>query len=114
MPWRCDRSWWWLCQSSALSEAAGDVVLRALIPRRREHVAGRVEFDELAEKHKRGEFRNARCLLHIMGDDYDRVVVGQLVDQLLDLGGRNRVQRRAGLVEEDDFRPHRDGAGDAK
>ena len=48
------------------------------------------------------------------GDDHDRVVVGQFVDQFLDFGGGDRIERRAGLVEQDDFGPHRDGARNAK
>ncbi len=57
---------------------------------------------------------DAGRLLHVMGHDRDRVVILQLVDQLLDLGGRDRIQRRARLVEQDHFRPHRDGARDAQ
>ena len=39
-----------------------------------------------------------------MRHDGDRVVFLQLLDQFLDLGGRNRIERRARLVEQDDFR----------
>ncbi len=40
--------------------------------------------------------RHAHRLLHVMGDDGDGVVVAQFVDQLLDLRGGDRVERRAG------------------
>src|SRR5580700_5569828 len=96
------------------AEASRDIVLRTLIVRRSEHFAGRVEFDQLAEIHEGGELRDARRLLHVVGDDHDGVVVGQFVDQLFDLGGGDRVERRARLVEQDHLRPHRDGAGDAQ
>ena len=61
-----------------------------------------------------GPLRHARRLLHVMGDDGDRITAAQLVDQLLDLGGGDRVERRAGLVHQDHFRIDRDGAGDAQ
>jgi hypothetical protein len=49
-----------------------------------------------------------------VGHDRDRVVGLQFVDQLLDLRGRDRVERRARLVEQDDLRLDGDGAGDAQ
>ena len=36
--------------------------------------------------------RHARGLLHVVGDDHDRIAAAQLVDQLLDLGGRDRIE----------------------
>ncbi len=41
-------------------------------------------------------------------------LVAQLVDQFLDLGGRDRIERRAGLVHQDDFRADGNGARDAQ
>src|SRR5262245_21678442 len=96
-----------------LAEAAGDVVLRAAIARSGEHLARGVELDQLAEIHEGGEVGDARRLLHVVGDDHDRVVLLELVDQLLDLGGGDRVERRARLVEQDHLWPHRHGARDA-
>src|SRR6266705_5271249 len=83
------------------AEPAGDVVLRASIARRGEDLAGLVELDQLAEIHEGGLVGDARGLLHVMGDDRDRVALGQLLDQLFHLGGRDRIQRRARLVEQD-------------
>jgi len=57
---------------------------------------------------------NARSLLHVVRHDGDRVVGLELADQLLDLGSRDRVQRRGRLVQEQHFRFHRYGARDAK
>src|SRR5215468_1500463 len=96
------------------AESAGDVVLCASISRGREDLAGVVELDQLAEIHEGGLVGDARGLLHVVGDDRDRVVLGQFLDQLLDLGGRDRVKRGTRLVEQDHFGPHRDGAGDAQ
>ena len=61
-----------------------------------------------------GALRYARGLLHVVGDDDDAVTAAQFVDQFLDLGGGDRVQRRAGLVHQDDFGFDRDGTADAQ
>ena len=71
-------------------------------------------FDQLAEVEEGGALRHARRLLHVVGDDDDRVAAAQLVDQLLDLGGGDRIERRARLVHQDHFRIDRDRAGDAQ
>src|ERR1700761_8231218 len=100
------------CRPSA--EAAGDVILGPPIARRGEDLAGVVELDQLAEIHEGGLVGDARRLLHVMGHDRDRVVLGELLDQLLDLGGRDRIERRARLPGQDHLGPHRHGAGDAE
>src|SRR6202140_1218005 len=96
------------------TEPAGDVILRASIARRRENLVGVVEFDQFAEIHEGGLVGDARGLLHVVGDDRNRVVLRQFLDQFLDLGGRDRIERRTGLVEQDHLGPHRHGAGDAE
>ena len=101
-------------ERAASAEAAGHVVLRAWIARRREHAAGGVELDQLAEIHEGREVGDARRLLHVVGDDRDGVVLLQLVDQVLDLCARDRIERRAGLVEQDHLGPGRDRARDAQ
>src|ERR1700693_138518 len=97
----------------ASAEAAGDVVLGAAVVRRRKYPVGLVELDQFTKIHEGRAVGDPRRLLHVMGDNHDGVVGLQLVDQLFDLGGRNGVERRARLVEQDHFRPHRHGAGDA-
>src|SRR5262249_53594883 len=97
-----------------LAEAAGDIVLRASIARRGVHLARGVELDQLAQIHEGGEVGNARRLLHVVGDDHDRVILFELVDQLLDFGGRDWVERRTRLVEQYHLRPDRDCARDAE
>src|SRR5207244_13389515 len=94
---------------AASAEAAGDIGLRALVARRREDRFRRAELDQLAQVHEGGEVRDARRLLHVVGDDDDRILLLQLVDQLLDLGGRDRIERRARLVEQNHFGLHRHG-----
>src|SRR5450755_2592662 len=97
-----------------LAEATGYIVLRTAIVRRRKHTGRFAVFEQLAEIHERSEVGHARGLLHVVGHDGDGVVVLELVDQFLDLGGGDRVERRARLVEQDHLRPHCDGARDAK
>src|SRR5208283_5060865 len=112
----------WVCSVNTISslrllasaEAAGDVILGTPVGGRGEHLAGGIELDHLAEIHEGGVVRHARRLLHVVGDDRDRIVVLEFVDQLLDLGRRDRVERGAGLVEQDHFRLDRHGAGDAQ
>src|SRR6202166_72601 len=93
--------------SLSSAEPAGNVVLGASIARRGEDLVGFVEFDQLAEIHEGGLVGDARRLLHVMGDDSDGVVLRKLLDQLLDLGGRDRIERRARLVEQDHLGSHR-------
>ena len=75
---------------------------------------GLAVFDQLAEVEEGGALRHARGLLHVVGDDRDRVAAAKLVDQLLDLGGGDRIERRAGLVHQDHFGIDGDRAGDAQ
>src|SRR5262249_54158789 len=96
------------------AEPAGYVGLSAAVARRGEQGFGRAELDPLAEIHEGGAVLDGGGLLHVVGGDDDRVVLLQLVDQFLDLGGRNRIERRARLVEQDDLGLDRDGAGDAQ
>jgi hypothetical protein len=49
-----------------------------------------------------------------VGDDRDRVAPAQLVDQLLDPGGGDRIERRAGLVHQDHLGIDRDRPRDAQ
>src|SRR6516165_2352758 len=83
----------------ALDKAASDVILRAAVVRSRENASGFAELDKITEIHKGREIRNARGLLHVMGHDRNRVVILQLVDQLFDLGCRNRIERGTRLIE---------------
>ena len=70
--------------------------------------------DQVAEVEERRLLADARRLLHRVGDDDDGEVLAQLVDQLLDDGGRDRIERRARLVHQDDFGRDGDGARDAE
>src|SRR4051794_40545330 len=81
--------------AATLAKPACDVILSAPIARRSEYLAGVVEFDQFAEIHEGGLVGDAGRLLHVVGDDGDGVVLGQFLDQFLDLGGRNRIERRA-------------------
>src|SRR3954468_23784612 len=77
-----------------LAEPAGDVVLGLLLLRLDEQLVGDAELDHLAQIHVGREIRHARRLLHVVGDDQDRDALLQVVDQLLDQRGRDRVERR--------------------
>ena len=55
-------------------------------------------------KHEaRRHVAHATRLFHVVGHDDDCEVFLQVVHQVFDAGGRDRVKRRAGLVHQDDF-----------
>src|SRR3954470_10444148 len=82
--------------TSLSSEATRDVVLRPGVGRVGEDLLGLVELDETAgppvallghlRRVERGAVTDARRLLHVVGDDHDRVAVLDLPHQLLDAG----------------------------
>src|SRR5262249_51959036 len=78
------------------------------------NLAGRIAFDQLTEIHESREVRHAGSLLHVVRDNYDRVVALEFVDQLLDLCGGDWVERGTGLIEQDYFRLDCNGARDAQ
>src|SRR5687768_15586424 len=80
----------------------------------REDVVRVAYLDELAEVEVRRALGDARGLLHRVRDDRDRVVLLELIDQVLDARRRNRVERRARLVHEDDVGIDGDRARDTK
>src|SRR3990167_3003051 len=80
--------------------APGDVVFRLLHRRVGEQGVGVTELDQLAHVHEGGVIRDPRRLLHVVGDDDDGVLGFQFVDQFFDLEGGDRIQRRAGFVEQ--------------
>ena len=88
--------------------------LRPVGSRRAEDLLGGALLDDVAEVHERGAIGDPVGLLEVVGDDHDRHLRAQLHDLLLDHRGRDRVERRAGLVEQQDLRPHRERAGDAE
>src|SRR6266545_3743298 len=102
--WRLASSWssssWNVTLTfSPLPEAARDVILGALVRRRGEELRGLVVLDEHAraagvvhlEAEERGPVGHARRLLHVVGNDHDRVVPLEVVHQLLDACRGDRV-----------------------
>ena len=97
-----------------LAEAAGDVVLGRLLLRTGEDVGRGTGLDQFAEVEEGRVVGDAGGLLHGVSDDDDRVVVLELLNELLDAGGRDRVKGRARLVEQKDLGLDGNAAGDAK
>ena len=81
-----------------LTVPPGDVILRLFCLRCREYRIGIVVLDQLTQVHKGSLVGYTRGLLHIVRDDHDCVVVLQLIDELLDLEGRNRIQCRCRFI----------------
>ena len=61
---------------------------------------GGAVLDELAQVEEGGVVGDADRLLHVVRHDHDRVVLLELVDQLLDLRGGDGVERRGRLVHQ--------------
>src|SRR5437773_1001358 len=106
--------------SSPSSEAPGDVVLGAAVVGLGEDLGGRTHLDQAPRLAGPGDVEegsrvaDARRLLHVVGDDDDRVVVLQLADEILDAKGGDRVEGGARLVHQQHLRLDRDGPGDAE
>src|SRR5512145_1924316 len=87
-----ERCWLSFMSVPFLAHAAGNVVFGALVLRLDEDLVGLAEFDHLAEEHIGGVVGNARRLLHVVGDDQDGDALLQLMHQLLDGTGGDRVK----------------------
>jgi hypothetical protein len=57
---------------------------------------------------------DARCLLHVVRDDHDRVVALQGVHEVLDARRGDRIERRSRLVHEQHVRLDGEAARDAE
>src|SRR5512137_1330981 len=96
------------------AEPPGDVVLGQLVRRVGEDLFRPVELDKLSKHHEGGVVGDPGRLLHVVGDDHDRVVLLETLDQVLDPGRGDGVDGRAGLVEEDDLGLDGQRPGDAE
>src|SRR5918998_745426 len=104
--WKCTRVW--SCAAMRLAELAGDVILGALVHGIGEEPIGRRVLDHVTgavlglgvklDREEGGHLGDARGLLHVVGDDHDRVELLELEHEVLDARRRDRVQGRAGLV----------------
>src|SRR5581483_6348720 len=105
------------------AEAASDVALRAGVGRVGEDLLRPAEFHQaavagavllVADAHEGRHVGHAGRLLHVVGHDDDRVVPLELLHQVLDPGGGDRVEGRARLVHQDHVGLDGDGPGDAE
>jgi hypothetical protein len=96
------------------SESAGDVILGPAIRRVGEDPLGVADLDERPVQQKGSPIGDPCRLLHVVGDDDDRVALPQLLDELLDAGRRDRVERRARLVHQDHLGVDGEHARDAQ
>ncbi|MNC43528.1 hypothetical protein D3C75_923950 [compost metagenome] len=87
-----------------------------------ENLRGRAHLDQVAgagalgniHREERGGVGHTNRLLHVVGHQGDGVVLLQLDHQLLHPAGGNRVECRAGLVQQQHFRLGGDGTGDTQ
>ena len=82
-----------------LAELAPDILLSQLFARRFEYLGCFPHLDQVTrspavrdvDPKKCGKIGDARCLLHVVGDEHDRVLVLQLLHEFLDAPCRDRV-----------------------
>src|SRR5215472_18410485 len=109
-------------RSGRSAHPAGHIGFGALVFRVLEKLTGRGVLDKDARagvalfvaEHRveGGTVADPRGLLHVVRDDDDRVPRLDVPHQVLDGAGRDRVERRAGLVHEDHVRLDGERAGD--
>src|SRR5580658_6893862 len=121
---RRSMKWWGMGKSPALRAAAKrckglakssrDVVFGLLKRGVGEHLLGAVVFDQRAHVEKSGQIAHAGGLLHVVRHDDDRVSRLQLLNQIFDLRGGDRVKGAGRLVHQQDLGNRCQGAGDAQ
>src|SRR4051812_25015076 len=82
----------------ALAESPRNIILGSAFTWIRKHFASGGEFHQSAKIKESGHVGTTPGLLHIMSNDDDGVFRFQLIDELLDLGSRNWIQRGAWFV----------------
>src|SRR5487761_499199 len=98
---------WRTCLKPLLTEPSCNVIFRLFFRRRLEDDRGAIEFDQTAQQEKTRVVGDAGRLLHVVGHDDDGATVLELENQVFDLGGGDWIERRTRLVEQQDFRIHR-------
>src|SRR5438105_6428718 len=97
-----------------LSKLTSYVIFRSRLFRVGEELLGGPALDELAHVEERSRIRNASGLLHVVRHDDDGELLAKLVDQLLDLRRRDRIEGARRLVHQEDLGPHRERPCDAE
>src|SRR5947209_8975957 len=111
---RSSTKWRMIASLPRSAEAAGHVVFRFFSVRHFEDDRRSVELYQLSQQEEAGVIGDTRGLLHIMRDDHYRTTALQVEDQVLDLGRRDRVERRTRLVEQQHLRIHGQCARDTQ
>ena len=101
-------------RNSPLPEASRYIVLRLYLIGISENLFGIAELHHLTHIKESRTIAYASSLLHIMGNDYNGVLLLQLVDKFLYLSRGNGVEGRRRLIHQQDGRRYRHGTGYAK
>src|SRR5262249_18486786 len=104
------------------AELTPHIFLGQLLAWRFEDLRGFPELDQVAgpaamrdvDRKKRGKVRDPGRLLHVVGDEDDRVLVLQLQHQFLDASRGDRVESGAGFVHQQHSGVGGDRPGDAQ
>ena len=103
-----------LVWNNPLPETSRDVVLRLHLIGIRKYLPGISKLHHPPHIEESRIITDTRCLLHVVGDDDDSVLLLQLVDKLFHLGGGDGVEGGCRLVHQQDRRRHRHGTGYAE
>src|SRR5487761_394992 len=90
------------------------VVFGFAVAGRGEYLLCRPELHQFPHVHERRYVRHAGRLLQVVRNDGDTVPLPQALQGLLDAQGRDRIERRGRLVEQDHFRLERYGTRDTQ
>src|SRR6266516_2158246 len=100
--------------SKRLTEPASNVVFSFLPGRFLKDSLGLVELDQPSEQKEPRILGDPGSLLHIVSHDDDGAGVLEAEQQLLNLSRGDRIERRTGFVEQQDFRVNGQSPSDAK
>src|SRR5437588_12101440 len=96
------------------TEPSGNVFLGLRLSGIRKDFRGAIDFDQTPKIKKRGVIRTAASLLHVVGDNHNRVLLLELTDQFLNFRRRDRIERRTWFVHQHNLGLDCQGARDAK
>src|ERR1700761_9845439 len=96
------------------AEAAGHIILCFFDGGILENSSCIVELDQLAHEEKAGVVGDTRGLLHVVRHDDDGGYTLELEEQLLDLQRGDGIERRAGLIEQQNLGLNSKSASDAE
>src|SRR5262249_14660652 len=98
----------------ALSKPACNVIFSSLVRWIGKHFFCLIKLYQFSHQEEAGKIRDARRLLHVVGDDDDRVVLLELKDQIFNLRSGDGIERGSRFVHQHNFWLDGERPGDAQ